>query len=385
MLKGSFLKIFSVFALLVALVSFSAVGPATAEGAEPESTICGEDGKSIVRLYRAYFDRLPDQKGLEYWGGVYESGDLHDVAYWMSQSQEFQKRWEGKSGRYYVEYSLYRNLLRRAPDEKGLNYWDDDVDKVGRDAVALYWVQQPELVKKHPVSDEVACGKKAPASGYSYRYIPGGKVVDVDYYKVDVKTSSKRCSTASINANWLYLSNSQPIGLAVIDGQVINPVDLASRGVIGERYTGHTTPPASILDDWSGDVMKDYIFVKDGRTLEHEYSYRDTSASNWRWAASGISLITDGDVSSHLTPSVLADYTHGTFGHSFVATKPGGTLTFGSTTGMNVEQLVSWAQGQGYTNLVKMDGGGSVEFNIGGSAVVAGTGRNIPVWLGIGC
>jgi len=52
---------------------------------------------------------------------------------------------------------------------------------------------------------------------------------------------------------------------------------------------------------------------------------------------------------------------------------------------MNSPQLVAWAQANGYQDLIKFDGGSSVELNIDGEARVAGTSRDVPLWLGIGC
>jgi len=376
------IRVVLVYVLIVATL-FVLPKPAAAVS-NPEASFCSEDAKTIVRLYRAYFNRTPDAKGLAYWGGVYSDSDLHNVAYWMSQSPEFQKKWENVSPRSYVSKSLYNNLLRRPHDNDGLDYWEDDVTKVGRDQIALYWVQTPELKKKHPVDLPSGCSDVG-FEKFQFRNIRGGQVVDVDYKKVDIKTSRSRCSVASINANWLYLSNNQPINIAIVDGVVLNSVDRGDRGVIGERYSDNSPRPAGEIDDWSGDVFTDYIFQKPGLSLEHEHNFYDSNINGWRWAASGISLITGGDVSDHLSHINTSDYTHGTRGHSFVATKEPGIVTFGSTTDMNAWELVAWAQSEGYTNLVKMDGGGSVEFNTYGTVKVAGTGRAIPVWLGIGC
>jgi len=378
------IRLFAIFILVFSILFSSPNASSAVASNAPTATFCGEDAKTIVRLYRAYFNRTPDSNGLQYWGTIYAESDLHNVAYWMSQSEEFKIRWANTSSRDYVSKSLYNNLLRRAPDLDGLNYWENDVAKVGRDKIALYWVQQPELKVKHPVNNPSSCDSIG-FEKFRFRNIPGGQVVDVDYKKVDIKTSRNRCSVASINANWLYLSNNQPINMAVVDGTVLNSIDRDDRGIIGERWSDNNPKPAGKIDAWSGDVLSDYIFQKNGKSLEHEHNVFGSNTNDWRWAASGISLITGGDVSSHMQHINTSDYTHGTRRHSFVATKEPGIVTFGSTVDMNAWELISWAQSEGYTNLVKMDGGGSVEFNAYGQTKVAGTGRAIPVWLGIGC
>jgi hypothetical protein len=65
--------------------------------------------------------------------------------------------------------------------------------------------------------------------------------------------------------------------------------------------------------------------------------------------------------------------------------KSSGTLVFGTTTAMTSAQLIAWAQVSGYDDLVKFDGGGSAELNVNGVTRVAGTNRDVPLWLGIGC
>lgn len=380
----------AVFVALVIGLFVGLWGPgssAASASSRPTSTatVCGEDGQSIVRLYRAYFNRLPDSSGLRYWGGIYEDSDLETVAFWMSQSAEFQNRWRGTNARDYVERSLYNNLLRRAPERSGLNYWSDIVSDIGRDKVALYWVQQPELVGKHPVKSAPGCDIEQGPDTYQVRNIPGGKVIDVNYRNVEIGASTERCSVASINANWLDPNTGGPVGLAVVDGKFINRQERTDRGVFGERPWSGNPLGAGIIDDYSGTKQTANIFTKPGVSLHQHGDFYSSPIHGWNWAVSGTSLILDGETSSNLTPAVLQDYTHGTLRHPFIATRPDGTLTFGATTAMNVTQLMAWVRAQGYTNLIKFDGGGSVEMNINGKTAVAGTPRDIPVWFGIGC
>ena len=109
--------------------------------------------------------------------------------------------------------------------------------------------------------------------------------------------------------------------------------------------------------------------------------------SEWIWAAAGIPLIIDGQADPDFGADEARDpYTYTTRNHSFVAIDHDtGRLVFGATSTLIVRDLLDWANGAGYEDLVKFDGGASTEFNIGGAPVVAGTSRDIPVWLGIGC
>jgi|GEM_PF-6858473 len=75
----------------------------------------------------------------------------------MSQSPEYQKNWKNVDDKTFTTKLLYNNLLRRRPDTDGLNYWVDTVTS-DKSQIVLYWVQTPELVKKHPVKQPEYCG-----------------------------------------------------------------------------------------------------------------------------------------------------------------------------------------------------------------------------------
>ncbi len=358
--------------------------PAAAASAPVTSVLCGEPGADIVRLYRAYFGRTPDQAGLQYWSDQYLMSDMANVAYWMSLSTEYQQTWANTSNRDYVSKLLYENLLQRQPDEAGFDFWLSDLAKAGRVDQVRFWVQQPELVANHPVVEPAACSQ----TGVTLRDIPGGRAADVDYSIADLKTSSNRCSVASINANWLTLSNSQPIGIGVIDGDIVpGGVDRQDRGVIGERYRPNG-PIEEVTYEWDDAHLNANLASKGNFVLEVERDWQlagNTDPTGYRWAASGIVMAIKGQIS--VTDALINAnaYTMLTSRHSFVAFKAPSTVTFGSTTAMTAPQMRDWLLDQGYTDIVKMDGGASVEFNEGGRTTVAGTSRNIPVWLGVGC
>ncbi len=383
-------RIATLLAATVLASGFAAVAesadpaPAAAASAPVESAVCGEPGAVLVRLYRAYFDREPDRAGLQYWSDQYRMSSLTQVAAWMSESQEYKNRWSGVDDVGYVRGLLYENLLDRTPDQGGLDYWVGLLGRVGRAQQVIHWVQTPEMVQNHPVVDPAVCG----AGGITFRDIPGGRVADIDYSVVDLETSGARCSTASINANWL-LPDGTPVGLGVIDGRVLpGGVDRDDRGIIGERYRPNG-PVAERTYSWDGTHLTANLATKGNFVLELERDWQlaaqPSTATGWRWAASGIVMMIKGQRT--IAPSTLAanQYTLMTTRHSFVAFRAPSTVTFGSTTSMTAPQLTEWLAAQGYTDIVKMDGGGSVEFNQGGQTIVAGTGRPIPVWLGVGC
>jgi hypothetical protein len=364
-----------------------------------ESTICGSAGHAIVRLYRAYFDRVPDEAGLRYWGEVYlKNQSLTRIGGWMSDSPEFKARWEGVGDRDFIERLLYNNLLQREPDQPGLDYWSGIIAKVPRERQAVYWVQQPEMVMMHPVVEPEMCRNAA------VRDIPGGRVLDVDYLSSDLRTSSSRCAVASINANWVVPGGphrGKVVGFAAIGGVEVSSLggDDNSRGIFGSRRIGeggevadfsHTFDqnigPINILSNLTrkGDSMLQLhanYWDENPSTPWYDADKFDGKEQGWDWAAGGISLVVNGQQNADMSNA----YTFDTIRHSFVAFRAPSTVTFGSTVSMTAQQLVDYLVSDGYTDIMKMDGGGSVEFYELGKSTVGGTDRDVPVWLGVGC
>jgi len=82
----------------------------------------------VVRLYRAYFGRLPDSAGLDHWVAARRSGlSLARVSEALAGSAEFQARYGALSNRQFTDL-VYRNVLGRAPDPAGLDYWTASLD-----------------------------------------------------------------------------------------------------------------------------------------------------------------------------------------------------------------------------------------------------------------
>lgn len=86
------------------------------------------------RLYEASFDREPDAVGLGFWIKQLDGGmDIKAVAARFIDSAEFRER-HGKdlTNEHFVE-TLYRNILDRASDQDGLDWWVSELDRGLRD------------------------------------------------------------------------------------------------------------------------------------------------------------------------------------------------------------------------------------------------------------
>ena len=82
----------------------------------------------VARLYFAYFLRIPDYDGLNYWVGQFShGGSLVDISQAFAGSAEFQDQYGALDNGQFVT-RVYQNVLGREPDTDGLNYWTGQLD-----------------------------------------------------------------------------------------------------------------------------------------------------------------------------------------------------------------------------------------------------------------
>lgn len=80
-------------------------------------------GGQAYRIYQAAFNRAPDQAGLGYWIAAMDGGmSLIAVAAQFVASTEFTDRYGQLGGAAFLT-TVYENVLHRAPDSAGLDYW----------------------------------------------------------------------------------------------------------------------------------------------------------------------------------------------------------------------------------------------------------------------
>ena len=77
----------------------------------------------IVRLYFAYFLRIPDYEGLMFWIDQFSNGQsLEAISDSFAGSEEFQQTYGALSNEAFVNL-VYQNILGRAPDSGGFAFW----------------------------------------------------------------------------------------------------------------------------------------------------------------------------------------------------------------------------------------------------------------------
>ena len=100
------------------------------------------------RIYKAAFDRTPDNGGLSYWIKTMDSGtSLNDVASGFVSSAEFASVYgSNPSNRDYID-KLYENVLGRHGEDAGITYWVGQLDSgVSRASVLAGFSESAENV-----------------------------------------------------------------------------------------------------------------------------------------------------------------------------------------------------------------------------------------------
>ncbi len=76
-----------------------------------------------TRLYKAYFMRLPDPSGLDYWARSRRNGrTLASISQQFSRSSEFQRRYGQLTNSVFID-TIYANVFDRAPDPEGRDFY----------------------------------------------------------------------------------------------------------------------------------------------------------------------------------------------------------------------------------------------------------------------
>ena len=103
-------------------------------------TLTTSQSDSLVELYVASFNRAPDAIGLNYWGGrLYDGMTLPEIARSFFVQPETVAAYPSSMATQTFVTTVYNNVLRRAPDTEGQDYWvrEIDIGSVSRDVFLL--------------------------------------------------------------------------------------------------------------------------------------------------------------------------------------------------------------------------------------------------------
>jgi len=107
--------------------------------------ISGHAGETY-RLFQAAFDRTPDLNGVSYWTKQLDSGlTLHNLAQAFVNSAEFASIYGTNPTSQNLITHFFTNVLGRAPETAGLNYWVNELQSgVSKADVLVDFSESPE-------------------------------------------------------------------------------------------------------------------------------------------------------------------------------------------------------------------------------------------------
>jgi hypothetical protein len=108
--------------------------------------ICPDDIGEVVRLYRAFFGRMPETGGLAYWLDRLHTGTTATaMARAFGGTPEFRTTYGTASNGTVVDRA-YRNTLGRAPDAAGRAYWVSRLQQgMARSTLLHHFSRSPEM------------------------------------------------------------------------------------------------------------------------------------------------------------------------------------------------------------------------------------------------
>jgi uncharacterized protein (DUF1501 family) len=205
----------------------------------------------VVRLYRAFFGRLPDTAGLDHWVQARRSGlTLGEIAEAFAASTEFQTRYGHLTNRQFVDL-VYTNVLGRAGDGAGLSHWSSQLDQgAGRGQIMIGFSESAEFVAASSAAvDDV--DQRGPVARLYQAYF--GRTADRDglRYWIGTRLSYEAISDAfAASGEFLdrygNLSDAQFVEL-VYTNVLGRPSDAAGRQYWLDRMRGGTSRGAVML------------------------------------------------------------------------------------------------------------------------------------------
>lgn len=105
-------------------------------------------GGQVFRLYVAYFSRVPDKSGFDYWLNQVNTGQMtmREISAFFADSTEFRTTY-GPISNYQFTNLVYQNVLCRTPDNAGYGFWLNNLDlgAMNRGEVMLFFSDSSEF------------------------------------------------------------------------------------------------------------------------------------------------------------------------------------------------------------------------------------------------
>ncbi|MCU1369803.1 MAG: domain protein beta Propeller [Ilumatobacteraceae bacterium] len=133
---------------LDAKIQYGLASPASTLNAYAHGSFA-KDRAPVMRLYWAFFKRVPDAGGLNYWSGRHANGmSMKAIANGFAKSSEFKTNFGAGTDTQFITL-VYTNVLERQPDQAGLTHWINKM-KTGttRGEMMINFSESPEGIRR---------------------------------------------------------------------------------------------------------------------------------------------------------------------------------------------------------------------------------------------
>lgn len=136
------------------------------------SSASGSNFAALTDLYAATLDRAPDAMGLAYWAGRMVDGmSLQEIAKSFFAQAETQLEYANAKTATAFVTQVYQNVLERAPDAQGLEYWVKELETghLGKDGFLLSFIGGARAQSGSPLDAQTLAIKTAVGLDFAVR------------------------------------------------------------------------------------------------------------------------------------------------------------------------------------------------------------------------
>lgn len=186
---------------------------------------------ALAELYIAYFDRAPDADGLRFWGEQLSAGlSLEAISAEFYRQPETRLRYPDEDNPETFVASVYENVLGRAPDTAGLEFWSSALNgsALSRDQFVLEILRGARAEGGDSTDAEYLEGKAA----LGLYYAVGAGLNDGDW-AADVMDIYQGTATSLQQALDQVDSFASMAGLAITDESLVSLIGIVEDGLEG--------------------------------------------------------------------------------------------------------------------------------------------------------
>lgn len=284
----------------VALLNNGGATPTEVQNAIVADTFTSSYVNPMIRIYQAAFNRVPDSAGQNFWVDNYAAGNVttQTAADNFANSPEFKATYGNASAADPINAAVltafYQNVLGRAPDQAGYDFWLNSGQNIGQ--VLNYFAQSPEFTVRaaDPISQfqhaEIA-GNAATSGSLFDNYPPINPVSHILTTNVDIITAEANTTvvgTQDVPGTGTYSDGDNITGAASTTLQVtLTGAYQPTTTVNGIGKLKLTSSTAGGVFDYSANANNSIVSIENSRSAQ-SLTVNNIGNANQAFAVTGV-------------------------------------------------------------------------------------------------